>query len=306
MEMGEPKYRNELAVGPFRKTHLGAFTAWFNALPNNNHWTEAWISYKTLEDETYDPALMLAAERNGEPVGFVIGNVANNVGWIRAFIVHPDRRRRGIGSALFEAVEQSFRAQGISEINVGWALPRYLLPGVDLTYTSAITFLDRHGYQTNRETRVNMDVILTGRDFDTMAQEALLLKHDITVRRAVAQDRGQITQLCLAENSGGWAIETGMALDMAPIPVFVATRHGKIVAFATHSLCGPIQFGPMLTATELRGKGVGSLLLKRCLRDWQQAGIERCEISWAGPLSFYTRTVGATMGRAFWAFHKSL
>jgi len=62
----------------------------------------------------------------------------------------------------------------------------------------------------------------------------------------------------------------------------------------------------MLTAADLRGLGIGSVLLKRCLQDWERAGVSRCEIVWAGPISFYARSVGATLGRAFWAFRKSL
>jgi hypothetical protein len=34
--------------------------------------------------------------------------------------------------------------------------------------------------------------------------------------------------------------------------------------------------------------------------------VERCEIMWTGPLSFYARAIGATIGRAFWTFHKTL
>jgi hypothetical protein len=62
----------------------------------------------------------------------------------------------------------------------------------------------------------------------------------------------------------------------------------------------------MLTSAGLRGQGIGTVLLKRCLQDWQRAGLGRCEILWAGPLAFYARSIGATMGRAFWAWHKSL
>ncbi len=297
---------NTIRLVPFEADHLPAFTAWFSALPGNAAWTEEWVRMKTLADETYDPGLMVTAETEGEPVGFIIGNVANDVGWIRTFIVRPDRRRQGVGTLLFDTVEQRLRERGITEVNVGWALPRYLLPGVDITYTSAIVFLDRRGYETNRETRVNMDVVLTGRAFETAGTETELRRQGVTVRRAVPGDRDEITALCHAEGYHGWANETGLALDLARVPVFIAVSSGRIRAFATHSLCGPIHFGPMLTAAELRGLGIGSVLLKRCLQDWQHDGVERCEITWAGPLTFYARSVGATMGRAFWTFHRSL
>lgn len=295
-----------MQIVPFQEKHIVPFTSWFNALPNNHVWTESSVWEKTIQDPLYDPALMIAVEQDGLPLGLILGSIANETGWVRAFIVHPDHQRSGIGTLLFDTLERTFAGRGIADIHVGWALPKYFIPGVDVNYTSAIVFLDRRGYQTNREARVNMDVQLVGRDLDTQADQTRLAGQGITVRRARPDDRTSITVLCETHNHYGWAIETGMGLAKDPVTVFVAEREGQICAFATHSVCGPIHFGPMLTAPDLRGLGIGSVLLKCCLLDWQRAGVERCEIVWAGPLAFYARAVGATMGRAFWAFHKTL
>jgi len=295
-----------VAIVHFSEAHVPTFTAWFNALPNNHVWTEDFVRSRTVDDPTYDPGLMLAATHDGAPVGFVLGNLANETGWIRAFIVHPNLRRQGIGSRLFEVAESAFRDRGVTDVNVGWAVPRYFLPGIDVAYTAAIVFLDRHGYETDRSTRINMDVELAGRNFGTAESESRLADLGVTIRRANAGDLDQITELCEANDSAMWALETGMALECDPAPIFIAIKNRRVCAFAAHSVCGPAHFGPMLTNTDLRGMGIGSVLLKRCLQDWQRVGLTTCDISWAGPISFYARTVGATMGRAFWAFHKSL
>jgi len=295
-----------LEIVPFIESHIAPFTAWFNALPNNDVWTEGFVRSRTVLDPSYDPSLMVAALEDDTPVGFALGSIANETGWVRALLVREDCRRLGIGTAMFEAIEQAMAERGMTEINVGWALPKYFLPGIDITYTSAIVFLDRRGYQTRRETRVNMDLVIAGRDFGTTDAETSLRERGITIRRAQPGDRPGIVHLCEAYHNLGWAFETGMALERTPIPIFVAEHDGRICAFATHSVCGPSHFGPMLTEAELRGQGIGSVLLKRCLQDWQSMGLERCEIVWAGPLSFYARAVGATVGRAFWTFHKSL
>ena len=163
-----------LHIIPFSQAHVCAFTHWFNALPHNDVWTEESVLYKSVQDEAYDPALMLAVEDEGEPVGFLLGSIANEAGWIRAFLVRPDHQRQGIGTILFDAIEHALAERGISQINVGWALPKFFLPGVDIGHTSAIVFLDRRGYQASRETRVNMDVVLSGRSFDTASREAYL------------------------------------------------------------------------------------------------------------------------------------
>lgn len=302
---GQPPTRR-WEFAPFCESHVHLFADWFNALPGNEGWTLPYVRRCTIEDPTYDPELMCAVQERGDPVGFALGSVAEGKGWVRAFIVHPQRRRCGVGSALFAHLERSFARRGIGEILVGWAVPRFFLPGIDVHYTDAIVFLDRLGYHTDRSTRVNMDVVLTGRDFATDAEESSLHAQGFTVRRGRTEDKDALAELCEDQGHHGWVAESAMALAREPATLFLAEWSGSVLAFAAHSVAGPFHFGPMLTAAHLRGLGLGSVLLKRCLRDWQRLGMDRCEIVWAGPLSFYARSVGATMGRLFWTYRKNL
>ena len=62
----------------------------------------------------------------------------------------------------------------------------------------------------------------------------------------------------------------------------------------------------MGTAPELRGKGLGRVLLLRCLRDLRDLGYREAQIGWVGPLDFYARHCGAQVSRVFWMLRKEL
>jgi predicted N-acetyltransferase YhbS len=62
----------------------------------------------------------------------------------------------------------------------------------------------------------------------------------------------------------------------------------------------------MGTNPELRGKGIGALLLRRCLADLEAAGHRGCDIQWVGPKGFYADHVGAVIHRCYWQYEKSL
>ncbi len=82
-------------------------------------------------------------------------------------------------------------------------------------------------------------------------------------------------------------------------------RDGKILAFAAWG-ARPQWFGPMGTAPEARGLGLGGVLLRRCLADQRDAGLSSAQIGWVGPLGFYARAVGARAQRVFWLYRRDL
>ncbi len=293
-------------VIPLSESHLLTLACWFNDLPGMRGWDAGWIRRKTLADPDYDPAMMLVAEMQGELVGFVIGAMRWDQGWIKALVVRPDRQRQGVGSELLRIMEDHFFSQGVSQVTFGWAPLSYFTPGVDVRFTAAIVFLERHGYGTERMSRFNMDVSLTGRDFDTAGIERQLADSGIIVERGRPEDAKVVGQLAEAEGFAMWRDESVQAYQNVPVSSFVARQDGKICGFAIHSVSGPGEFGPMLTMASLRGQGIGAVLLKNCLTDLQRRGYRRAEIIWVGPISFYAKAVGAHVGRIFWEWKKSL
>ena len=65
-----------------------------------------------------DPDLFLVAERDGRPVGVVLGRFDGRRGWINHLAVDRALRGRGIGAALVRAVERRLRAKGCPKVNL--------------------------------------------------------------------------------------------------------------------------------------------------------------------------------------------
>lgn len=291
---------------PLSEKHLPLLARWLNDLPGMRGWNADWIRRKTLGDPAYDPELMLAAGSQRQPAGFVIGVMREGQGWIKALLVRPDRQRQGVGSELLRAVEARFSEQGVSRVTFGWAPLSYITPGVDVRFTAAAVFLESHGYSTDRTTRVNQDVTLAGQDFGTDRAEKRLSNEGITVERARLEDVEAVGQLAETEGNAMWRDESGQAYQNDPVSMFVARQGSEVCGFAVHSVSGPGEFGPMLTAASRRGQGIGAVLLKHCLADLQRQGYRHAEIIWAGPISFYAQAVKARLGRVFWEWKKSL
>jgi mycothiol synthase len=290
---------------PLSEGHLDELARWLSDLPGMSDWDATWLRRKTLADPDYDPALMLVAESAGQTTGFVSGVVRQGQGWIKALVVRPDRQRRGVGSALLQAVQDRLAHLGVTQVTFGWAPLNYFTPGVDVRSTAAAVFLERHGYRTERVSRINMDVSLAGCDLDTRQAEECLAGEGITFARARPADEEAAGRLAEVEGQPAWRDEGSEAYRNHPVSQFVAHSAGLVCGFGVHSVSGPGEFGPLLTANGLRRRGIGQVLLKRCLADLQRQGYRRAEIVWAGPISFYAKTVQARIGRVFWEWNKS-
>ena len=98
-----------------------------------------------------------------------------------------------------------------------------------------------------------------------------------------------------------------MAFDNTPISLHLAFLDGELGAFSAYDLNNKTMaaFGPMGTKPVFRGKGVGAILLKRCLDDQKKQGHAQSVIPWVGPIPFYARTVNARIDRIFWRYQKT-
>jgi GNAT superfamily N-acetyltransferase len=221
-----------------------------------------------------------------------------SVGHIDLLAVDPAAQGRGRGRALVTAAEEWLRAQGAAEARIAGNPPCYAWPGIDVRSTAAACLAESRGYE-RYNVAWNMTADLSA-DLSTEADLLRLADRGVTVRAAGPGDRAAVLDFIREQWNENWAWEAEQASGC-----HYASRDGEILGFAAWG-ARPAWFGPMGTAPAARGLGVGRVLLRRCLAEQRDAGQASAQISWVGPLGFYSRAVGAHAERVFWLYRRDL
>ena len=284
-----------------------ALALWNRAAPYDPLTPGLWRE-KVWEEPSPGPRLV--AEASGEVVGVAVGALwgppNGSRGTVKLLAVAPEARRRGIGGRLLGAVEGGLREAGAETCRIAECSPNYLVPGVDLRYTPGWLFVQKHGYAHVGEA-VNMHVDLAAEAWETAAGEARLAGAGVEVRRARADDLGAVMAF-LDAHWPAWKPEIASAFAQRPVSLHLAWRGGDLLGFSAYDANnrGTGWFGPMGTAPEARGLGIGGVLCRRCLRDLRAQGREAATIPWVAPVGFYAHHAGAHVSRVFHRFEKRL
>ncbi|MFI7415972.1 GNAT family N-acetyltransferase [Nonomuraea sp. NPDC049684] len=232
--------------------------------------------------------------------GVVMTSVSSKdpeVGHLDLLAVHPSVQGRGHGRALVGAAEEWLRGHGVRQARFAGNPPCYAWPGIDVRYTAAACLAESLGYE-RYHVAWNMTADLRA-DLSVEDDLARLERAGVTVRAAGA-DRAAVAAFVEEHWNERWAWEAANATGL-----HYAERDGRVLAFAAWG-ARPAWFGPMGTAPDARGLGLGGVLLRRCLAEQRAAGQDSAEIGWVGPLRFYSRAVGARAERVFWLYRRDL
>ena len=273
---------------------------------------EPLVREKTLGARDCVPEFNLGFEVQGRLVGFVSGCLGRRVddkqrSHVRLMVVDRAYRQAGIGSALLREIESRLKGQGAHEISIFDSPNNYFMPGVDFRYTEAYCFLQKHKYEMYRENH-NLICDLDAKAWPTLDEDAAALGPQGFELRRARPDDAELIHAFLESNWPAWHDEVQGALDNDPPTLYVAFHEGRCVAFSGYqgnnkSLSW---FGPMGTDPVCRGKGIGGILLRWCLRDLALQGWRQAIIPWVGPVRFYAHYCGARLDRCFWAWRKNL
>lgn len=261
---------------------------------------------KVWDDPNFDPELCWVTQDASGLSGFAMGiqRPGREVAYVKLLVTRPDLRRRGLASQMLERLEQQFLARGVKSLRVAESHPNYLQPGVDVRYTPGLLFFQARHYQRVVGETYNLHCDLSQDDFSTTAEERTLAQ--IQFARARPEDRESVMEF-LAQHFPGWTFEVGRMFANRPVSLHLARQTKEILGFSGYdgNNLGTGWFGPMGTAPEARGLGLGRILLRRCLNDLQAQGHTSCVIPWVGPYGFYARHSRSRIERVFWRFERN-
>jgi predicted N-acetyltransferase YhbS len=291
-----------MPMRPLQRDDAGAVLDLWNRAALYDPLTADLLAEKTWGDPDFDADVAIVAVDDGEVAGFAVGvhREETGRGYLKLLAVEPARQRRGIGSALLEAVEARLATRSAPTVRLLESAPNYLSPGIDTRDEAALAFAAASGYRQVGEAR-NLSVDLARRPAPRVVPDG------VEVRRAVPGD-GAALNAFLDAHWPSWKAESGVALRNAPSTLHLALRGDRVVGFAAWDANhrGTGWFGPMGVAPDEQGAGLGCVLLQRCLDDIQRAGHDAAVIAWVDNAPFYARCAGAVPARTFIRFEKSL
>ena len=124
-------------------------------------------------------------------------------------------------------------------------------------------------------------------------KEKVLLDEGIIIRRAMVPDMCAI--LDFVERIGGPFNkgECTVCFSRQPVSCFIAEKDGDLIGYACYEATNRDFFGPTRVRDDYQGKGIGAVLLLRCLHDMRNIGYAYAIIGGIGPAKFYEKICGA-------------
>lgn len=254
---------------------------WHHAMPADRI-AASLFRTQVLLDPNFLPERCPVAVVDGRVVGFVLclarrvpyflQGMDSDDAWITAFGVLPDYQGRGIGTALFAHILKTLRGEGRKRVEISPYVPNYFVPGIDTSaYPATIDFLQaRFGFETLYHA-ISMGADLTG--FAIPPDIRARIDHSeaedgLTIRPIAASDIPDLMPFLVEHFGWDWfRFSQSYLLEYfggSPqrICFLVAREQGKVVGFCQQR---GERFGPFGVRPDKRNRGIGRMLLFKCL-----------------------------------------
>ncbi|ACQ79655.1 GCN5-related protein N-acetyltransferase [Beutenbergia cavernae DSM 12333] len=287
----------------------------------------SWFGDYVLLEPNFDPEGLIVAVEDGRVVGAVhavharhagrtLGRsgampVDPETGWITWFAVHPDHRRRGLGARLLTAAADYLARAGATTLVVSGYPPAYLTPGVDaVQFPDAVRLLERCGFDVASRP-VAMDAPLATYRVPASVRElrARLESEGRTFAPARLAEIPEIAAFASQRLAPDWGevLRASVGRHRHPERVIVAREGaaGPVIGFATYAAypaAGIDRFGPFGVDPDVRGGGLGAVLLHETLAAMRREGAHSAWFLWTGatsPAATLYRRSGFDVTRTF-------
>ena len=286
-------------VAPFQKTDCEEVARLWTDIFRDYPLSPEVLRKQTFGYPDFDPEGVWTARAGHSLVGFVFATArrrhetgaAQIPGCVEAIMVHPAHRRRGIGTALLEKGMAFLRSKGKGAVKAGYPL---YLPGTFFTFLGVsagwpegLAFFEKYGF---REVDRIQGLIAPISGFEIPAhiaqREKTLATKGISVGPMTkAEEAGLLDFLASAfpeyllwHDHYYYRAEAGR---IAPEDTMVVRVDGKVAGFA-----GPVEIAEnegilgsgIGIAEELRGRGIGTVLLFKAMGELKNRGARRVHV----------------------------
>jgi GNAT superfamily N-acetyltransferase len=140
------------------------------------------------------------------------------------------------------------------------------------------------------------DMLVKLYDLPDDQELAIKMKEEgILIRRALACEKSIVVKWAEERFGDGWASEVEVCFSYQPITCFIAIKGEKILGYACYDSAYRNFFGPTGVDESERGKGIGKILLLKCLYGMREQGYAYGIIGGVGPAKYYEKVVNAEL-----------
>lgn len=314
--------KDQVMIRPFEPDDVGAVVPLLNRCLTADPIASEVFQRKVLLDQNFDPRGALVALAGDEMVGFALGMVRRfkledgaldfDRSWITLIGVDENHRRQGIATRLVSMLEEFFKQNECRMTFVSSYAPGYFIPGVDVNaYPEALGFFGAVGFEEVYRP-LSMDANLVHLETPGwVAEKEAALEGKVTVEAFRPELILPLMDFVKSEFAGDWQrfareamtkITTG---EFRPDSLWIAHEDGRAIGYCQHD--NACRFGPFGVAASERGRGVGAVLLFKCLHAMAAKGLHNAWFLWTDDkVAKLYSTAGFTESRRFALLRKQL
>jgi GNAT superfamily N-acetyltransferase len=283
-----------MIVRPFMPSDIDPIVSLLKRTLTADPMTSGIFQRKALLDPNFDHRAALVAD-DGGVIGFMLVLTRKlpiedqapdfDRSWITLMAVEPSRQRQKVGTKLMGTLEAYLKGKGARSIWVSPYAPNYFSPGVDAdAYPGAIEFLSKNGYAEVYRP-LSMDASLLGlRTPEWVDQKARQLAAEgVRIEQFTPEHILPLLNFMKAEFPGDWQRyirETMSKIALGQYSkdqIWTALDGERVLGFAQHE---GERFGPFGVAASERGRGIGAVLLFKCLHTMRDKGLHNAWFLW--------------------------